>query len=92
MRGSFVASPTYRICVKCGFRVSLEMGLPPHFCPKPASVKVFTEEERKEFEKKRREEEAKRPPRKKVEAKKLGTNFSMLANRVNQERRQRERG
>lgn len=90
-----MASPTYRICVKCGFRVPLDPSPPPHFCPKPSSVRVFTEEERKEFEKKRLEEEARRPPpRKRVtEAKKkLGTNFSVLMNRVSRERRARERG
>ena len=76
-----MASPTYRICVKCGFKVPLgDLSLPPHFCPKPASVKVYTEEEKREFER-RRKEEASRPKKAKAQPK-LGTNFSMLAKRV----------
>lgn len=54
-------------------------------------MRVFSDEEKREFEKRRLREEAENPPRKPITQAKPRTNFSVLANRVNRERRTRER-
>lgn len=61
---------TPHFCVKCGFRLPIEDAFrTPHYCPRPSSVKVYNEEEKRAFEKKRLAEEAEKKGRRSFKTK-----------------------